>query len=323
MPARKYFELRKTRSFSQKLEGTFEFIRLNIKPLFKSLFFFTSPFVLLGTFLVSNIFKASFMAGVNAGAGVDSSFDEIASIGLSAFGFMFLMAFAGAMIVSTIYACVRCYEHTGSADYDTNDVWDRVRKVYWTIFGTTFLYGIMFFIAYLVIMIPMALLAAVLSILIIPVIYILMGFFLVIMLTALPAQIFEGIGIGSGLNKAFRLLKGNWWSSLGLLILLLIIYNVVIVIFAVPFYASMIYSFFSTTELDLMEDTPMYMLLLNYLFGAILLVGSFITYSVPLVGMTIQYFSLSEEKDATALLRKIDSFGEASPNDSEEEDEYH
>lgn len=324
MPAKRIFELRKTRNFSQKLEGTFEFIRINAKPLFKSLFFFSSPFVLLGTFLVSNIITSSFAAGVNSTSGVEPGVSEIMSIGLSMFGLMFLMVFTGAMIISTIYSTVRCYEEAGSADYTTNDVWARVKKVYWTIFGTTMLYGIVFFIAYMVIVFPMAFFAAILSFLIIPVIYILMGFFMVIMFTAIPAQIFEGIGIGGGLNKAFRLLKGNWWSSLGLLLLLMLIYNVVIVVFAVPFYASMIFSFLSTSEVDLMQETPMYVTLLNYLFGAILLIGSFMTYSIPLVGMTIQYFSLSEEKDATALMKKIDAFGEAEPDqDEEDEEEYH
>lgn len=320
---RRIFELRKTRSFGQKLEGTFEFIRINARPLFKSLFFFTSPFVLVGTFLVSNLITTSFTAGVNSGAGVEPSLEEVTSIGLSALGFMFLMAFAGTMVISTVYAVIRCYEQYESADYTTNEVWQKTSKIYWQVFGTVFLYGVIFMIAYFIIVFPLAFLLSILSFLIIPVIYILMGFFLVIMLTALPAQVFERKGLGNGLNKAFRLLKGHWWSSLGLLLLLLLIYNVITVIFIVPFYASLIFSFFSTTELDLMEETPLYIVLLNYLFGAILLVGSFITYSVPLIGMTIQYFSLSEERDATALLRKIDAFGEHGLSDEEDEEEYH
>ncbi|PWL30035.1 hypothetical protein [uncultured Roseivirga sp.] len=323
MPTARIFELRKTRTFGQKLEGTFEFIRINAKPLFKSLFFFSSPFVLLGTFLVSNILSSSFNAGINSNAGAEPSVSELMSIGFSAIGFMFLMAFAGTMIVSTIYACVRCYEQYQSADYTTSEVWDRVKKIYWTIFGTTLLYGIVFFVAYMILIFPLALFAAVLSVLVIPVIYLFMGFYMVIMFTAIPAQIFEGKGIGSGLSQAFRLLKGNWWSSIGLLLLFLLIYNAVIVIFALPFYGSMIFSFFSTAEMDLMEETPAYMSLLNYLFGAILLIGSFLTYSIPLVGMTVQYFSLSEEKDATALMKKIDAFGAEEESSEEDEEEYH
>ena len=75
--------------------------------------------------------------------------------------------------------------------------------------------------------------------------------------------------------------------------------------------------------MDLMEETPAYMSLLNYLFGAILLIGSFLTYSIPLVGMTVQYFSLSEEKDATALMKKIDAFGAEEESSEEDEEEYH
>lgn len=319
MRTKRVFQVRKARNFSEKLEGTFDFIRVTAKPLFKGLFFFTSPFVLVGTFLFSNLFSSLMAITQSADSGVEPDLSSIMSIGVSAFGFLFLMIFAGTMVVSVIYANIRLYELNQNADYTINEVWEKTKKMYWPIFGATFLYGVFFFVAYFVIMIPASLILVFLSILLIPVVYLVFAFFLVLMFTALPAQIFGRKSLGNAISHSFKLLKGNWWSSLGLLILLMLIYNVVSVVFSIPFYVGMVFSMVSALEVDLMQETPMYMVLLNYLAGAILLVGTFITYSVPIVGMTLQYFNLSEIKEATSLIERIDSFGEAEP---EEEEHY-
>uniref|UniRef100_UPI0040474596 hypothetical protein n=5 Tax=Roseivirga sp. TaxID=1964215 RepID=UPI0040474596 len=319
MRTKRVFQVRKARNFSEKLEGTFDFIRVTAKPLFKGLFFFTSPFVLVGTFLFSNLFSSLMAITQSADSGVEPDLSSIMSIGVSAFGFLFLMIFAGAMVVSVIYANIRLYELNQNADYTINEVWEKTKKMYWPIFGSTFLYGVFFFVAYFIIMIPASLILVFLSILLIPVVYLVFAFFLVLMFTALPAQIFGRKSIGNAISHSFKLLKGNWWSSLGLLILLMLIYNVVSVVFSIPFYIGMVFSMVSALEVDLMQETPMYMVLLNYLAGAILLIGTFITYSVPIVGMTLQYFNLSEIKEATSLIERIDSFGEAEP---EEEESY-
>lgn len=319
MRTKRIFQLRKARDFSQKLEGTFDFIRVTAKPLFKSLFFFTSPFVLVGTFLFSNLFSSVMAMSTNATSGVEPDLAATMSIGLSALGFMFLMVFAGTMVISVIYANIRLYEIQQNADFTSKDVWDKTKVMYWPIFASTFLYGVIFFVAYMIIIIPTSLILSFLSLLLIPVIYLVFAFFLVMMFIALPSQIFGRKSIGGAVSHSYKLLKGKWWSSLGLMILLMIIYNVVTVVFSLPFYVTTIFNMVSAIEVDLMEETPTYMLLLNYLFGAILLTGSFITYSIPIVGMTLQYFNLSEIKEATSLIQRIDSFGEA---EEEEEENY-
>jgi hypothetical protein len=315
----KIFRLRKTRNFSQKLEATFEFIRITAKPLFKSLFFFTSPFVLIGTFLFSNLFSKVMALVINAGEGVEPDVNSLMTIGFSVFGFLGLMIFAGTMVIAVIYANIRLYEQNETVDFTHNDVWEKTKKMYWPIFASTFLYGIIFFVCYMIIVIPVALLAAVLSFLIVPLIYLIFGFFLVIVFTALPAQIFGGKNIGSAVSHSFKLLKSNWWATLGLLILLLLIYNVVTIVFSIPFYVGLVVNILGAAEVNPMKETPIYMAALNYLFGAILLVGTFISYTIPIVGMALQYFNLSEVKEATSLIQRIDSFGEAEP---EEEENY-
>lgn len=319
MSYKKEFILRKERSFGQKIEATFEFIRLTIKPLFKSLFFYTSPFVLVGMFLVSYVLTTIMSIGMGANQGAATSETDLVGIGLSMFAFVFLMLFAGTMVMSVVYGTTRIYDQQGNNDFTHKDVWQKVKKIYWPIFGTVFLYSVIFLILYFIILIPVAFLAAFLSFFILPFVYILMGFFLVIMMTALCTQVHEGKSLGNAMSQAFRLLKRNWWASIGLLIVLMVIYNAVGVIFTLPFYVNFIIQMVNTSAIDLMADTPLWQQLLSYILSAILLLGTFFSYSIPLVGMNIQYFHISEKADAKSLLSRIDQMG---TKEEEEEEHY-
>lgn len=319
MSARRPFILRKERTFGQKIEGTFEFIRLTLKPLFKSLLFYTSPFVLVGMFLVSYLLNALISLGVNSNSGVLPDEEEVLMLGLSLFGFMFLMVFAGTMIMSVVYSVIRVYEEKGDGDFTHRDVWARLKKIYWPLLGTLFLYGIVFFVVYLIILIPLTLVLAVLSFLALPIVYMVVGFFMIIMFTAIGAQVFERKSMGKALSHAFKLLKRSWWPSIGLFIVLMLIYNAVTLIFSAPFYVNFFIQTLNTVEVDFMAEPSLLEQLLSHLLAAILLLGTFFSYSVPLVGMNLQYFHLSEVSDAKSLIQRIDQLGVKT---EEEEEDY-
>lgn len=319
MNARRQFILRKERNFGQKVEGTFELIRLTIKPLFKSMLFYTSPFVLMGMFLVGYLFNALIFMGINSNSGVLPGEEDLLGLGLSMIGFMFLMVFAGTMVIAVVFSVIRVYEEKGSGDFTHKEVWAKVKKLYWPLLGTLFLYAIVFFVVYLIIMIPLTLLLAVFSFLALPIIYGVIGFFMIVMFTALGAQVYEGKSIGKALSHAFKLLKRSWWSSIGLFIVLMIIYNAVTLIFMLPFYISVFMQTMNQVETDFMAEPSMISQLIVYLGGAIFLLGSFFSYCVPLFGMVLQYFHLSEVSDAKSLISRIDQFGQK----QEEEEEYY
>jgi len=189
MSYKKAFVLREERNFGHKIEATFEFIRLTVQPLFKSLLFYTSPFVFVGMFLVANVITGLFSIAINSTEGAMATGDDYLSLGLSMVGFGFLMIFAGTMVMSVVYSTTRVYDQQGDHHFTHLDVWSKVKKVYWPIFGSVFLYTIIFFVIYLIIIIPVTLLLAFLSFLMVPVVYIIMGFFMVVMLTALATQV--------------------------------------------------------------------------------------------------------------------------------------
>lgn len=55
--------------------------------------------------------------------------------------------------------------------------------------------------------------------------------------------------------------------------------------------------------------------------SALFMVGSYFVSSILLIGINFHYFSLAEEKDATGLLERIDSFGSIS-SESKNVEEY-
>lgn len=312
------FILRKERTFGQKVEATFEFIRLTRKPLFKSMLFFTAPFVLIGTFVVANVFSRISAIAVNTGEGLGASEGDLMSIGLSVFGLAFLLIFAGTMVVSVVFATMRIYEGQDNADFTHKQVWKMIGKVYWPIFGSVFLHSTVIGILYLLSLIPIGIIMQISPFLALPLIYLFLGFCGVVAFTALSNQILDRHNIGKSVSVAFKLLKNNWWASLGLFLVLMIIYNVVRLIFLLPIYVSTILQSLFVVETGSFE-IPLWQEMLNYILGGIFLVGSFFSYMIPLVGMNLQFFSMSEAKDAKTLIKRIDNLGESQ---EEEEEDY-
>jgi hypothetical protein len=318
MNERNPFILRKERSYGQKIESSFEFIRLTVKPLFKSLLFYTSPFVLVGMFMLGYVLSFIIAVAENTNVGVAPQEDEFVMVGLAVMGFMFLMVFAGSMVLAVVFSVIRLYEEKEHANFDHKDVWGKIKKLYWPLVGTLFVYSMIFGVTYTILMLVLSLVLSFAPLLVLPVVYLIISFFMVFMFTAISIQFFDSVSLGRAFSRTFKVLKDNWWASVGLFITLLIIYNAMVPLFSLPFYANMIIGM-NTAEIDLMSDPPMYFQLLNYLFAAILLLGSFFSYSVSIVGMSLQYFSLSEARDAKALLRRIRNMGQV---EEEEEGDY-
>ncbi len=313
------FVLRKERNFGQKIEATFEFIRVCAKPLFKSLLFFAGPFALVGSFLVTGLFQRVLFLGSQAGTGVDQSTAEMFSLGLSIMGLSVIMIFAMAMVFTVINGTMHAYDHFGDAKFTHNDVWKVVKKRYWQLFATLFLFGIIFFVLYMIFALFTVMISAILPLLMIPIIYLFMGFFFIVVSMTMGGQVFEKKSLGKALSRTFILLKNNWWRSLGLLIILLLIYNVVVVVFALPFYINTFMFVFNSAEAGVLEEPSLLYKALNYIFGIILMLGSSMTYSLPIIGMNLQFYHLVEIRDAKSLMDRLEDFGNVEEESSDED----
>ena len=312
------FILRKERTFGDKVEATFEFIRLTKKPLFKSMLFYSGPFVLVGTFLVANIFNTYFATQLNAYQGLGMSESDYNEILFSALGILFILLFAITMVIAVVYSTTKLYEDYEHGDFSHKEVWKRAAKMYWPIFGAVFLYGVIYLILYFILMVPLSLIVQQEPLLVFPILYLFTAFFSVVALISMASQILDNKGLGNGMSQAFRLLKDNWWITVGLLIVFGLIYNSVRFVFVIPMYANLLIQNIIFIR-DPLEEASIVQVALNYVFGGILLLGVFFSYIIPLVGMNLQFFSMSESKDAKALINRIDNLG---AEQEEEEEDY-
>src|SRR5690606_13590549 len=158
----KAIDFPQSRDFSRKMNATFEFIRQNFKPLCKSILFIAGPPVLIASLLLGTFMDD--IMGLNAGVGnpeIVANYFLSASFWLQ-MSMMFIFLLIGTvMTLATINNYIILYIEKQSNQIEVNDVWDRVRSSFWMYFGTCFMFVLLVFGGYIILIIPLALLAAI------------------------------------------------------------------------------------------------------------------------------------------------------------------
>ncbi|MEQ9423868.1 MAG: hypothetical protein RJQ09_05580 [Cyclobacteriaceae bacterium] len=126
----------------------------------------------------------------------------------------------------------------------------------------------------------------------------------------------EDVSFSESISRCFYLIKQNWWETLGVIFIsVLIQYGLSFIIQSPLMIWAYLQDFFSVTDDSIGEE-------ITFIQTIIMAVGGIINQMVSIistVAITFQYFSLKEQKDATGLLKKIDSFG---TNTDEVAEEY-
>ncbi len=125
--------------------------------------------------------------------------------------------------------------------------------------------------------------------------------------------IMDDAGFGQAFDRAFTLIKDNWWKTFGALFIVFLISYFCVSIFALP-------GTIMTMGGMFFGDSPSLTLA-----GAILnvIVQSFgmLLYTVPTITAALCYFDLTEEKEGTSLMERINSLGTTSATDTNHPDE--
>ena len=136
-----------------------------------------------------------------------------------------------------------------------------------------------------------------------------------------PALWIEDEGVLAALRRSFYLVKGKWWSTLGLYIIISFITGIINYIFMIPMYGLMV------TRLMLRlpgSDSE----LLGVVATSIYAMGWIFTAALPLIALMFQYFNLVERKEGVGLRLLVGTLGQAAPQVSnaayqaDEEGEY-
>ncbi|ALW85507.1 hypothetical protein AUC43_10635 [Hymenobacter sedentarius] len=295
-------DFRRERDFGAKVGATFEFVMAQFRPLFKCLLYFVLPGALLagigmGLFL-SNMLSMIPITGRSGHGGRISMLGNSSFLGMGMATVGFLAAFL--LLSSTVYAFVRVRISTPPQEVVQPAqvwafVWKRLGRVVaaWLVLSLLMLAGMGVLMGGLALIGP-----GFMFLIVFP------AFWVVVCLTLYSPIIWlEDEGILASLRRSFYLIKGKWWSSLGLYMIMSFITGIVNYLFMIPFYGLMV----ARTMLKLPGfDSG----ILSVAATSIYALGWIFTAVLPLVAMLFQYFNLVERKDGIGLRQLVDSLGQ-------------
>jgi len=299
------------RDFGAKISATFEFIGAHWRGLGKCLAYFVLPVALLagiGLGLFTNLAARAATSHQKFSMQDSSPLHFLSSSGFGAVG----LGVAGLMLsffllTSTLYAYMRARMQRPATEPITPAVvWAELRNrlprlaqaIGLILVASLLLSGGVSFIFLGAVGTGKGgsgtaiLLAGIL----LPIAYIFLIYASIALSLFLPVLWFEDVPVLAAVGRCFRLIKGRWWATWGLLVVAFLIQSLVSMVFSLPTYAIAAGRFLGLPGLS--EGV------LPLVGQSISLVGLVFTYSISLLALAFQYFNLVEQKDGygTSLL---------------------
>lgn len=281
------FELLKPRDFGELVNDTFVFARQNLKPLLKVFFTFC------GVFLV-----ASLVIGILQQVQFANTFNSINTIDNQNAGFattvgptvvfgvlaaIISVAFYVMMIVS-ILSYIALYREKDGVTPSTNEVWGYIKYYFFRTLGGGIVLGILLVLGCVLCVIPG--------------IYLYPIFSLVI-----PLMIFENTSFGYAFNQSFRLIKDYWWRTFGALFIVSLIVAIISAVIVLPgSLAAGLGVFIHRSNNQHISST---LLIVTTVAEQLFSVLSILNVIV----IALAYFSLTEIKEGTGLMGRMENFG--------------
>jgi len=285
-----FIEFKKERDLGAIITDTFKFIRENWKEYFLTVLKIVGPVLLLG--LVVLVFYMFSMSDMFTDlAKIDSNPDGfLANIFSWIFGLMFVYILLYTLLsMSSLYFIKSYIKNNGKPLF--SEVKEDLLKNIWKFLGLGLLITVVTVFGMVFCYLPGIYLGTVLSL-------------------ATSIMVFENMSIGDTFSHSFKLIKGEWWNTFGVLIVVWMLLMILGQVFSIP---ALIYQFVKMgtvmgtedpTEIFSIFKDPIYLLLNigSYIF-------QFILYSIPLISTVFVYFDLNEQKHFTGTFEKIDNLG--------------
>lgn len=283
-------ELSKVRDFGELIGDSILFLKQNFKPLFKSLF------VICGIFILASAVASGIMQGDMMTPEYQSNpFGKIFS---SQFGTSVLFSYAAYILVGlTTFCYMSVYKEKGNQPANVDEVWSFVKYFFWQFVGGSIVGWICLVVGFVLCLLP--------------------GFYLLpIVSLMLAAIVFENAGVGYVIDRSFKLIKNEWWTTFGAIMVVGILVYAAMMVVILPFtILGGVLTALSTAGQS--GNFSPFMILISVLSH---LGYFFMTLSYIVVGLA--YFSLVEKKEGTSLLSKVDNIGTKQFSDDLPEEEY-
>ncbi len=285
--------LYKQRELGDLINITFAFIRQNAKPLFKAHVAINLPIMLGLVFLTLVMqyftgFGFEKQISVSAAEGFLWSVPYISN--LSFISLSALLFYITLGLVNTVY--MHLYAQQGienAAQIKPAQVWQGVKSNFAASFGGILLFTIAMVVGFVLCIVP--------------------GIFVVVAFWLFQSSIvFEKTDGVSSLSRSYNLVKGNWWFSFGLLLIVSILGGILAAIINLP---SIIFTFFATYHvveegnMEAVQFAPYIWFVISLLSAILGYVGNFVTYTVTQIAANFHFGNLVEQKEARGLTQVI------------------
>ena len=263
---RENIDLNRFREFGDVISDTFVVIRQNFIPLFKACL------VICGLFIVANILIS---VAINTTRGDSETFTAMWFAEM----FLGLVSFSALLLVTLSYLAL--YKEKGNQKPDVIEVWGYFRYYFFRVFFTMILISIALTIGFFLCFIPF--------------IYLVVVFALIV-----PVMVFENGSLEYSYKKAFKMIKGNWWNTFGIMLLVTILIVVAMLVLMLP--PIIIYGGGQWLTGKSLDNTAA-------LLQAVVLNLCQLLWVVPFISSALIYFSIIENKEAGSLVERIKMFG--------------
>lgn len=300
-------EFYRQRSFSEKMNVVFEFIRENWKPLLKYSFYLIMPVCLIQTF-AKNAFFGTYVNMLTKTSASNSIFLSNSMVGFFGhYGVWMLCSLIGSAILSgMIYAMMQTYavRENKLQNITIDDFNDLLVKNTWKYIRLTLALLFMLILVSLLI----GLLASITAWSLVITVPILLTVIMVLMLLV-PVYIFErDITFFEAIGKAWILGYETFWGMLGLMIVLYLISFVIQTITSLPWnMMTIINTGLSVTSTSTMNQSAAFKFM-QYIFGLLHSYGTYVSVIIGVIGLAFQYFHAREKIEGVTIESNISNF---------------
>ena len=284
-------EFRQVRDFGEVINDTFVFIKQNFKPMMKSVITISGIFAI--GFSVVSILAFLNLKELIKGGGLSNPTERVENT-LSATIPVYIFTFLVFFMVSLATLCyIAVYVEKNKETPTITEVWSYTKYYFLRYLGSNILAFLMLILGFVCCVLP--------------------GFYLwPISSLITTAIILENGGISYSFSRGFKLVKENWWSSFGTLIILSIIYYACTMAVSIPFLLAGSGASFLTPDFS----QPVILIIIQNVIGAFALYFVMI----PIIGVALLFFSLVEQKESEGLMQRIQSVDDDAPKNSPEEE---
>lgn len=273
-----YIELRKVRDFSEVISTGFQFIRQNWKALYRPLLFYYLPPYLVASFFFGRFFRT--LGPLSAPGDTAALATGTISMG---FGYL-LIVLASTLMYAIVYEFMAHYLRSHGSLPAAGEL------------GRMALRRLLLYLAVIIIVGLITTVGLVL--------FILPGIWLAVLFSlALPVLAFSQGDIGQSISRPFKLVRGHWWVTFALILVLAMLIGFISYIIYLPL--MLLTGFGALSGAAGMEDPERLGWLMTwFMLGAA--VVNMILQPFLLVPLGVHTLSLMEEKEGHGLMERVD-----------------